>query len=221
MPDALIHPSSAIITKQLTQKCKLLGKVIKEAGPYTLIAESEQSPFEALARSIVYQQLTGKAAATIHARLIALFAPAPTLEPRLIVAAQDDFLRSAGLSRAKTAALKDLASKTLEGLVPAQNSDLKHLSDAEIVSLLTQIRGIGKWTVEMFLMFTLGRLDVFPSSDLGVRQGFSYVYGLSELALPKEMDAHSERWKPYRSAAAWYLWRAVDLQKKLKSQNAL
>jgi O-6-methylguanine DNA methyltransferase len=188
-----------------------LAKFIERVGPFRLRPAELQSPFEALLESIVYQQLTGKAAATILARVVALFRPRRFPKPEDVLERPDDDLRGAGLSRSKTAALKDLAAKTLDGVVPRSVRELEKLSDSEIVERLTAVRGIGPWTVEMLLIFRLARPDVLPSTDYGVRKGFAKVRGLGELPAPKDLLAYGERWRPYRSVASWYLWRVLDL----------
>jgi DNA-3-methyladenine glycosylase II len=172
------------------------------------------SPFEAMARNIVYQQLNGAAAAAIHARVQALFG-GRRLRPREVLEAADEALRGAGLSRNKLEALRDLAEKTLDGTVPTL-ARLKRMSDEEIVERLTRVKGIGRWTVEMLLMFRLGRPDVLPVGDYGVRKGFSLAYRAGRMPTPKELASYAERWRPYRTVASWYMWRAVDL-----SQNEL
>jgi DNA-3-methyladenine glycosylase II len=196
---------------------------------------SGQSPFEALLESIVYQQLHGKAAATIHARLIAGFQPDAVLSivggrpaarsihpsPQQILDAPTPQLRAAGLSANKTLALRDLAAKTLDGTVPTL-ARIRRMSDGAIIDHLTQVRGIGRWTVEMFLIFRLGRPDVLPTSDYGVRKGFALTFqGLKPatkvtpglLPTPADMERRAKKWQPYRSVASWYLWRACDLAK--------
>jgi DNA-3-methyladenine glycosylase II len=185
-----------------------LGELIKRVGPCRIVPEKMQSPFEALARAIVYQQLTGKAAATILGRVRDLF-PRRRLHPDGILAASHETLRGAGLSRAKTAALKDLAEKTQMGVVPTLRV-LQAMGDDEIVERLTEIRGIGRWTVEMLLIFRLGRQDVLPAGDYGVRKGFARLYKKRELPSERELLAYGERWRPYRAIASWYLWRAND-----------
>ncbi len=168
------------------------------------------SLFQVLVRSIVYQQLTGKAAATILGRVVGLFAPKrfPTAGDLLEISS--DRLRSAGLSTAKTAALKDLAARTLDGTVPSL-ARVRLMDDEEIIERLTKVRGIGRWTVEMFLIFKLGRPDVLPLGDLGVRKGFALTLGKRKLPEPAAMARRAERWRPYRSVASWYLWRALEL----------
>ncbi len=196
--------------QHLLRADKVLARVIKQVGPCPLAPRRAVPPFQALVKSVTYQQLNGRAAETIFRRMLALFPGKKFPAPEDIVAAPEEKLRSAGLSRAKTAAIKDIAAKTLEGVVPPRRVIAK-MSDAEIIERLTTIRGVGPWTVEMLLMFTLGRPDVLPATDYGVRTGFARVYGLKELPSPKELLAHGERWKPHRSIAAWYLWRALEI----------
>jgi DNA-3-methyladenine glycosylase II len=187
-----------------------LGTLMARVGEFTLRPEPAQSLFSALMRSIVYQQLTGKAAATILGRAIRVCGPRRFPTPRQLLAVPPDRLREAGLSAAKTAALRDLAEKTLEGTVPSL-ARIRRMQDEEIVERLTAVRGIGRWTVEMLLMFRLGRPDVFPVTDLGVRKGFGMVFRRGRLPDTPTMLRRGERWKPYRSVASWYLWRALEL----------
>jgi DNA-3-methyladenine glycosylase II len=169
---------------------------------------TERDLFQSLLRSIVYQQLSGKAAGTIHGRVEALFDGAP--EPAGLLALSEDELRGAGLSRNKLLAVRDLAEKTLDGTVPPLD-ELEALDDEAIIQRLVQVRGIGRWTVEMLLMFRLRRPDVLPVDDLGVRKGFMLTYGLDELPKPALLRERAEHWRPYRSVASWYMWRAVEL----------
>lgn len=199
-------------TQKLSKADKHLAKLIRRAGPCTLDPEMLRSPFDALARAIVYQQLSGKAAATIFGRVHALFPRRRRLHPADLVQVDEQLLRSAGVSRAKALALKDLAAKTLDGTVPSI-ARLHKMNDTEILTRLVAVRGIGPWTVEMLLMFRLGRPDVLPTSDLGVRKGFMLTYGLEEMPGAAYMLEHAERWRPYRSIASWYMWRAVDLHR--------
>ncbi len=166
-------------------------------------------PFDALAESIAYQQLSGKAAATIWGRVRALYPKRKWLDPAQVLATPIETLRACGLSGAKTVALRDLAAKTLDGTVPPAKA-LAGLSEEEIIERLTAVRGIGRWTVEMLLLFELGRLDVWPVHDLGVRKGYAKTFGKRELPPPKKLEAIGEKWRPYRSVAAWYFWRALD-----------
>ena len=166
-------------------------------------------PFDALAESIAYQQLSGRAAAAIWSRVRALYPKGKRLDPQKILATPDDTFRAAGLSRAKIAALKDLAAKTIDGTVPSGRALLR-MSDAEIIARLTMVRGIGRWTVEMLLLFDLGRPDVWPVHDYGVRKGFAKTFGRRKLPTPKQLLKFGEKYRPYRSVAAWYFWRALD-----------
>lgn len=196
--------------QHLLRADQVLARVIKKVGPCPLAPRRGVPAYQALVKSVTYQQLNGIAAETIFRRMLALFPGKKFPAPEDIVAAPDEKLRSAGLSRAKTAAIKDIAAKTLEGVVPTRRVIAK-MSDHEIIQRLTTIRGVGPWTVEMLLMFTLGRPDVLPATDYGVRSGFARVYGLKELPSPKELLAHGERWQPHRTVASWYLWRALEL----------
>ena len=186
-----------------------MAALIARARRYEITPSLSVRPFEALAESIAYQQLSGKAAATIWGRVRALFPKRTVLDPALVLKMPDDKLRAAGLSRSKVAALKDLAAKTLDGTVPSART-LARMTDDEIITRLTQVRGIGRWTVEMLLLFDLGRPDVWPVHDYGVRKGFAKVFGKRNLPTPKQLLKLGEKWKPYRSAAAWYFWRALD-----------
>lgn len=183
---------------------------MKRSGPFVLRPRVTQSLFGALVESIVYQQLSGKAAATILERTRRLFLPKRFPTPADIAAAPDALLRSAGLSAAKTAALKDLARHTIDGTVPTL-ARVRRMPDEEIIERLTTVRGIGVWTVEMLLMFRLGRADVLPIGDLGVRKGFGLAYGLDGMPAPRVIAEHAECWRPFRSVGSWYMWRAVDL----------
>ena len=194
----------------LRSRDPMLAALIDVVGPFRLRPAAIESPFEALASSIVYQQLTGKVAAIILARVVGLFRPRRFPRPQDIVGISDEKLRSAGLSRTKAAALKDLAARALDGTVP-KLAELEKLPDEEIVERLTAVRGIGPWTVEMLLIFRLARPDVLPATDYGVRKGFARIRRQKELPTPKELLRHGERWRPYRSVASWYLWRALDL----------
>ncbi|MDQ6765691.1 MAG: DNA-3-methyladenine glycosylase 2 family protein [Verrucomicrobiota bacterium] len=166
-------------------------------------------PFDALAESIAYQQLSGKAAATIWGRVRALYPRRKWLDPKQVLATPDETLRACGLSGAKTRALKDLAAKTIDGTVPSAPA-LARMGEEEIIERLTAVRGIGRWTVEMLLLFELGRLDVWPVSDLGVQKGYAKTFGKRKLPTAKQLLRIGEKWRPYRSVAAWYFWRALD-----------
>jgi len=186
-----------------------LAALIARVGDYRLELRDMHSPFLGLLRAIVYQQLSGKAAAAIHACLQALF-PGSVPTPAGVLAMPEEKLRSVGLSRAKILAAKDLAAKTIAGLVPAPEA-LAGMDDEEIIARLTSVRGIGRWTAEMLLIFNLGRPDVLPVSDLGIRKGFMLTYGLAALPSPTEVRRHGARWAPYRTVASWYLWRANEV----------
>jgi DNA-3-methyladenine glycosylase II len=188
-----------------------MAGLIAAAGPYRPPHERTlHSPFQSLARAIAHQQLNGIAAERILGRFVALFAPASFPEPRQVLAADDARLRAVGFSFAKIKSLKDLAAKAIVGIVPS-GDELSLLTDAEIIERLTAVRGIGRWTVEMLLMFQMQRPDVLPVDDFGVRTGFRLAYGLKGMPTPKALAEFGERWKPHRSIAAWYLWRAVEL----------
>jgi 3-methyladenine DNA glycosylase/8-oxoguanine DNA glycosylase len=186
-----------------------LARAIDEIGPFLIQRKQRPSIFVALAEAIVYQQLTGKAAATIFGRLCALFpdaADGPTAEQILV--ASDEELRGAGLSRSKLLSLRDLAQRAVSGEIPTP-AEIHGMDDEAIIERLTEIRGIGRWTAEMLLIFHLRRPDVLPVDDYGVRKGFGIVYD-RELPSPKELAAFGVRWRPYRTVASWYLWRKVE-----------
>jgi DNA-3-methyladenine glycosylase II len=236
---------SALAIRELSAADPKLGKLIQRAGPFTMRIAGGQSPFEALLESIVYQQLHGKAAATIHRRLLESFGPtlaSPNIADVLLLGTQkhreavengakhhptpqqildcpNPQLRAAGLSANKALAVRDLAAKTIDGTVPTL-AVIRRMSDEAIIEHLTQVRGIGRWTVEMLLIFRLGRPDVLPVSDYGVRKGFALTFGKlkpadkvtpMDLAKPAEMEKRARKWHPWCSIASWYLWRACDL----------
>jgi len=186
----------------------VMAQLIKRVGPFKLETEFELSPFEALLRAIVHQQLSIKAASAIHARVTALFGE--HIEPRALLATHDDTLRAAGLSQAKVLAVKDLAAHRLEGTVP-ELTVLQQESNDTIIERLSVVRGVGRWTVEMMLIFRLGRPDVLPVADLGVRKGYHFAYGTKKLPTAAELREAGLNWAPYRSVASWYLWRACEL----------
>ena len=202
-----------------------IAQLISIAGPYRLRPIECASPFRHLAEAIVSQQISGAAARSITRRFIDACGGDPLDEtsfptPEAVLALDLASLRAAGLSAAKVIALQDLARKTLDGVVPDTKALLK-LDDEAIVERLIAVRGIGRWTVQMMLMFQLGRPDVLPIDDYGVRNGFKLLFKRKELPTPGELARHGARWAPYRSAAAWYLWRAVDLAKAGKLTSAL
>jgi 3-methyladenine DNA glycosylase/8-oxoguanine DNA glycosylase len=195
--------------EHLTKADKVLARLIRRVGPCELIPRKRCSPFQALVQSVAHQQLNGTAANTILKRVRALYPRRKFPTPDDVLATPDEKLRGAGLSRAKVASIKDIAAKTIEGVVPPERTIAK-LPDAEILERLTAIRGVGPWTVEMLLIFKLGRLDVLPATDFGVRKGFAVVFRRDDLPKPAELLEHGERWRPYRSIASWYLWRGLD-----------
>ena len=205
--------------KHLRARDPKLAALIDRAGPFTLKLDASPSPFESLLESILYQQLHGKAAATIHRRVREIYGGDPA--PQALIDTPDDRLRAAGVSGNKIKALRDLAARTLDGTVPTHAAILK-MPDADIVERLTAVRGIGSWTVEMLLIFRLGRPDVLPVTDYGVRKGYALTFQrlpksrpieASDLPKPDVVFKRGMRWAPYRSVASWYLWRACDLAK--------
>lgn len=200
------------ILRHLTQADIVLGGVIQAVGAYTLKADLQGTPFQALARAIAHQQLNGKVASAILARFISVVGGGTFPTPEQVLAAPEATLRAVGFSFAKIASLRDLAAKSIEGVVPDRET-LVELEDLAIIERLTQVRGIGRWTVEMMLMFQLGRGDVLPVDDFGIRNGFRLAYGLRKMPAPKVLAMYGERWAPHRSAAAWYLWRACELHR--------
>ena len=195
--------------QHLSKSDQVLARLIRQVGPCRLNPHNDHTPFRWLVRSVAHQQLNGAAAETILRRVEALFPRRKFPTPEDLLATPDQRLRGAGLSRAKTAAIKDIAAKALAGVIPATRA-IKKMSDAEILERLTTIRGVGPWTVEMLLIFKLGRLDVLPVTDYGVRKGFAVTYKRDDLPRPAELLEHGERWRPYRSIASWYLWRALE-----------
>ncbi len=197
----------------------VMAQLIRRAGPWAPTPERHLGPYVALVRAVAHQQLTGKAANTILGRFRALYGGDSYPEPAQLVATPDDQLRSAGFSRAKAASLKDIAAKTLDGTIPERRV-LSRLSDEAIIERLTEARGVGRWTVEMFLIFTLARPDVLPVDDYGICNGFRIAYGKRKLPKPKVLAKYGERWAPYRTTASWYLWRAVDFDREQRKQAA-
>jgi len=196
-------------TKYLSARDERLAELIRTCDPFQAEMETHQSPYEALLEAIAYQSISGKAAATIFGRIKALSSTRGIPTPREMMKLRPQALRKAGLSGAKVLAMKDLAKKTIEGTVPSMEES-EELSDEELVKRLISVRGIGAWTVEMFLIFRLGRPDVLPIHDLGVQKGWSVAYGKKHKPSPKELLAFGERWRPYRTVASWYMWRAFS-----------
>ena len=201
-----------------------LAALIQKSVEFKLNIDEEQSPYESLLRAIAYQSIAGKAAAVIFGRIRALGSSGRCPTPEELLRVPHQKLRAAGLSMAKIAAVRDLAQKTIEGIVPTLDDAVK-MSDVELVERLISVRGIGAWTVEMFLIFRLGRPDVLPIHDYGVQKGFALTYRKRRIPKPKELAKFGERWRPYRTVASWYLWRAVEaagqdarkITKKIKS----
>ncbi len=189
---------------EVARRDRVMAKLMQRTGPFRL-PKPTPDHFAALAESILYQQLAGAAAAAIHGRFLALFKGA--LSPKAVLALRPQKLRAVGLSRNKVASIRDLAAKVTDGTVPLDH--VGRLSDEEIITRLSVVRGIGPWTAKMFLIFQLRRLDVWPVEDYGVRKGYSLVYGLRKLLTPKQLEVKGERFRPYRTVAAWYCWRAV------------
>jgi DNA-3-methyladenine glycosylase II len=197
----------------------VMAQLIRRAGPYAPKPERGVGPYEALVQAVAHQQLTGKAAQTILGRFYALYGIDCCPEPARLVATPDERLRACGFSRGKAAALKDIAAKTLDGTIPPRRA-LARMKDEAVIERLVEARGVGRWTVEMFLMFTLGRPDVLPVDDYGIQNGFRIAYGRRILPKPKVLAKFGERWAPYRTTASWYLWRAVDLDRGARGQAA-
>lgn len=193
--------------EHLSSVCKRFARVVSAHEPYPTAFEKKRDPYRALVRAVVFQQLSGKAAGTIHGRFIALYPGQDHPEPEDVLKTPVEAMRGVGLSRQKIAAIQDISQKRIEGIIPPARA-LTRLGDEEIIDRLTAARGVGRWTVEMYLMFTLGRPDVLPIDDLGVRKGAEKLYRRS--FTPKELGAYGERWAPFRSAAAWHLWRIAD-----------
>ena len=208
LPPVAAPPEVAAAAKQLAGRDPVMGAFIAKAGPVKL-RTGVGDYFGALVRSIMYQQLAGKAAAAIHGRFVEALGGEVT--PERVLATDPEKLRAAGLSGAKLAAVRDLALKSTDGTVPLYN--LHELPDDEIVARLSSVRGIGRWTAEMFMLFELRRLDVWPVGDLGVRNGYRIVYSLEEMPTQKEMEPLGDPFRPYRSIAAWYLWQAVHIER--------
>jgi 3-methyladenine DNA glycosylase/8-oxoguanine DNA glycosylase len=203
-------PFDLIAAQQSLAACDpRLKALIDEMIPFEIDISEAQSPYEALLESIAYQSISGKAAATIYGRVRALGSNGRGPTPQEMLRLPVRKLRKAGLSGAKVLAMKDLAKKTVDGIVPTLEQ-AQQMSDEELVERLVSVRGIGTWTVEMFLIFRLGRPDVLPIDDLGVKKGWSVAYGKKHMPRPAELFAFGERWRPYRTVASWYMWRAFE-----------
>jgi DNA-3-methyladenine glycosylase II len=208
---------AAHVMQHLSRADRRLARVILRAGPFPTAPRHPRHPFPSLFEAIAYQQITGKAAQTILGRVKAIFGHPGMPTPEEILNASPEDLRAAGLSRQKIAAAKDLAAKVLDGTVPPL-AKLHRMSEEEIIEKLTAVRGIGEWTAQMFLMSRLGRPDILPVNDYGLRKGFGRVYGHADMPKPQIIMEHGERWRPYRSFASWYLWRAAEEKPKKTSK---
>jgi DNA-3-methyladenine glycosylase II len=202
------HPAHIEAVAHLRRVDPVLGRLIDRVGRVPPGPRTEGTHFGAIARAIVFQQLSGQAAGTIHRRFEALFGGrSPTAEE--LLATPDDQLRAVGLSRAKVVYVKDLAQRVVDGVLPVDR--LHELEDAPLLDALTGVKGIGRWTAQMFLLFRLGRPNVLPDLDLGIRKAIQHVYGLRRTPTPQEVLVRGTAWSPYASVAAWYLWRSLEL----------
>jgi DNA-3-methyladenine glycosylase II len=200
-PEAIRHLCSTDAT---------LARLISRVGPCTLKPPASRSPFVALVQAVAHQQLHATAATAILKRIVALYPGRRFPTPRQVLNTPEARLRGAGLSRRKIAAIRDIAANTLRGVVPGAKAAAR-MSDAELLERLIGLRGVGPWTVEMLLIFTLGRVDILPATDYGLRRGFALTYGRRHLPTPGELLKYGERWRPHRTTAAWYLWRSLEL----------
>ena len=189
----------------------LIGRI----GPPRLVVEKSRGPYEALLRAIAHQQLHGNAARAILARLALLYPNATFPAPEQLLSTPDSELRACGFSATKIACLREIAARALDGTIPTRRQALR-MPDTELIERLTTIRGVGRWTVEMMLIFTLGRPDILPVDDFGVRDGYRALYGLDQQPSPRQLATIGEAWTPFRSTAAWYLWRASDESRRAK-----
>ncbi len=204
---------NAAALKYLADVDPVMARLIREIGPCELAPETWRSPFQSLVQAVAHQQLNGTAANTILTRFKKLFPGRKFPRPEDIATVTDEQIRACGFSFAKIRAIRDIAEKTLSGVVPTSRQIVK-LSDDEIIERLTEVRGVGRWTVEMLLIFQLGRTDVLPVDDFGVRNGFRFAYKKRTMPKPKALLAHGRRWRPHGTTAAWYLWRAADAARK-------
>jgi DNA-3-methyladenine glycosylase II len=206
---------NAAAHRHLAKRDPVMKSLIRDFGPCGLVPEARRSPFQSLVQAVAHQQLNGTAANAILARFKKLFPGRRFPRPEDLAGVTDAQIRACGFSFAKIASIRDIAAKTLDGVVPASRQIVK-LSDDEIIGRLTEVRGVGRWTVEMLLIFQLGRPDVLPADDFGVRNGFRHAYKKRDLPTPKEVLAHGKRWRPHGTTAAWYLWRVADAARKKK-----
>ena len=206
---------NAAATKHLSAADPVMKKLIAEIGACELAPEPKRSPFQSLVQAVAHQQLNGTAANTILARFIKLFPKRKFPKPEDLAGVTDEQIRACGFSFAKIAAIRDIAAKTLDSTIPSSRK-IEKMTDEEIITRLTEARGVGRWTVEMLLIFQLGRPDVLPVDDFGVRNGFRIAYKKREMPKPKDLLKFGERWRPHGTTAAWYLWRAADATKRSK-----
>ena len=188
----------------------VMGEVIARAGSCTLDVRNEGTHFDALIRSIVYQQLSGKAAATIHGRVVSLIGEGGSPVPQTILSTTHEALRAVGLSNQKASYVRNLAQHVIDGSLPIES--LHNLTDEEIIHALVQVKGIGRWSAQVFMMFRLGRPDVLPELDLGIQKGIQKAYRMRKLPTPKQVLARGKKWAPYRTVGAWYMWRILDVE---------
>ena len=198
--------------RHLSKRDPVLRQLIREHGKCDLVPEKRRSPFQSLVQAVAHQQLNGTAANTILTRFKKLFPGRKFPRPEDLAKVTDKQIRACGFSFAKIKSIRDITTKALDGIIPSSRQIVK-LPDEEIIARLTEVRGVGRWTVEMLLIFQLGRHDVLPVDDFGVRSGFRLAYKKREMPKPKELLAFGERWKPHRTTAAWYLWCAADAAK--------
>ena len=206
---------TAAALKHLSAVDPVMARLIREVGPCRLAHEPWRSPFQSLVQAVAHQQLNGTAAETILTRFKKLFPKRRFPKPEDLAGVTDEQIRACGFSFAKIAALRDIAAKTLDGTIPSSR-DIDKLGDEEIIDRLTAARGVGRWTVEMLLMFQLGRKDVLPVDDFGVRTGFRVAYQKRAMPKPKALLAFGKKWRPHASTAAWYLWQAANAARKKK-----
>jgi len=199
--------------RHLSKRDPVMRRLIREHGKCDLAPETRRSPFQSLVMAVAHQQLNGTAANTILSRFKKLFPGRKFPRPEDLAKVSDKQIRACGFSFAKIKSIRDIAEKTLNGIVPTSRQ-IARLSDDEIISRLTQVRGVGQWTVEMLLIFQLGRHDVLPAGDFGVRTGFRHAYKKRDLPAPKEILAYGEIWRPHRTTASWFLWCVADAAKK-------
>jgi DNA-3-methyladenine glycosylase II len=209
---------NAAALKHLSAVDPVMRELIREIGACELKPESRRSPFQSLVQAVAHQQLNGTAANTILTRFIKLFPKRKFPKPEDLANVTDEQIRACGFSFAKIKSIRDIAEKTLSGVVPSSRAIVK-LSDDEIITRLTEVRGVGRWTVEMLLIFQLGRENVLPADDFGVRSGFRVAYKKREMPKPKDLLKFGERWRPHATTAAWYLWRAADAAKAAKKKK--